>query len=190
MEPDHGQTEDFHQETPKTPVAGMYDSALKRFFIYELQKIYWSEKYLSRKFPRIIKAVYAERLKAVFESHGESNQRQIKRIEDVFDALGARRRSKVCKAIKKIVKDGNGIINNTREQTAARDVGFILVGRRIHHYAIVTYEELAKLAGALGLAESSQLFRFSMKEEQDADAILKNISETDIYSTSTRIEDS
>lgn len=190
MEPDRGKSEDLHQETPKTPVAGMYDSSLKQFFVYELEKLYWIERYLSRKFPGIIKAVYAGRLKTVFESHSEINKRQIKRIEDIFDALGTRRRTKVCKAMKKIVKEGNGIINITREQTAARDVGFIIVGRRIHHFTMVTYEELAKLAAGLGMAESSQLLRFSMKEENDADAILKDISEKDIYSASTKFEDS
>ena len=89
-------------------------------------------------------------------------------------------KQKKCDAIEGITKEGEGIIEETEEGTATRDVGLILAAQKVEHYEIATYGGLAQLATTLGLDDVAELLTATLEEEKEADSMLSGIAENDV----------
>jgi len=79
-----------------------------------------------------------------------------------------------------LAKEGEGIVEETEEGTATRDVGIILASQKIEHYEIATYGGLTQLAKTLGLDDVAELLGQTLGEEKEADELLTEIAENDI----------
>ena len=79
-----------------------------------------------------------------------------------------------------LVKEGEGVIENTGEGTATRDVGIIIASQKVEHYEIAAYGGLAKLAKTLGLTDIAGILGQTLAEEKEADETLTAIAENDI----------
>ena len=160
--------------------AGASNSLLKEFFVDELKDIYYAEKKISKTLPKMKKAATSAELKNAFESHLAQTKEQITRLEEVFALIGQKAKAKTCDAIEGIVKEGEGIIEDTDKDTATRDVGLIIAAQKVEHYEIATYGGLAQLAETLGLAEAARLLRVTLEEEKQTDLDLTSIAENHV----------
>ena len=160
--------------------AGADNSLLKEFFVDELKDIYYAEKKISKTLPKMKKAATSAELKNAFESHLAQTKDQITRLEEVFALIGQKAKAKTCDAIEGIVKEGEGIIEDTDKDTATRDVGLIIAAQKVEHYEIATYGGLAQLAETLGLSEAAQLLRVTLEEEKQTDLDLTSIAENHV----------
>ena len=156
------------------------DSMLADFFHGELKDIYWAEKHLLKTLPKMTKAATSPELKKAFTNHLEETKEHCKRLEDVFGLIDKKPQAKKCEAMDGIIKEGEGIIEETQAGTATRDVGLILAGQKVEHYEIATYGGLVQLAKTLGLEDCAEIMLKTLNEEKKADEGLTEIAENNI----------
>lgn len=160
--------------------AGAGDSLLQELFLDSLKDIYYAEKAITKALPKMAKAASSEKLVMAFEDHLQMTQQQITRLEQVFRTLGEDAEGKKCEAIEGLVKEAEGLIDETDEGTSTRDVALILAAQKVEHYEIATYGGLRQLAETLGYSEAADLLQQTLDEEKETDQLLTGIAENNI----------
>ncbi|WDO12464.1 ferritin-like domain-containing protein [Flavobacterium sp. WW92] len=144
---------------------------LRELFMEQLKDIYWAEKALTKALPKMAKNATSENLKAAIEDHLEVTKEQVTRLEEVFDTLGKKATAKKCDAMEGLIKEGEGILEET-EPGAVRDAGIIAASQKIEHYEIASYGTLCAFAKTLGEDEAARLLEITLNEEKEADVTL------------------
>jgi len=153
---------------------------LRKFFVDEIKDIYWAEKHLTKALPKMQKAATSEELQNAFSTHLEQTEEHVARLEQVFELLGEKAQAKKCDAMAGLVEEAQGIIDDTDEGTATRDVALILAAQKVEHYEIATYGGLAQLAKTLDLTDVKNLLGQTLDEEKETDELLTEIAENNI----------
>jgi ferritin-like metal-binding protein YciE len=165
-------------ETQTTTIVS--DSKLNDFFIDQLRDIYWAEKKLVKKLPKLMDAATSQQLKDALGNHLNQTRTHVDRLEKVFAIIGKEAEGKKCPAMAGIAEEGEDIIDETDEGSAQRDVGIIFAAQKAEHYEIATYGGLAQLAKTLGLMEAKDLLGQILEEEKQADLLLTQIAESGV----------
>ena len=164
------------QSTEKTSTPGM----LLDFFTGEIKDIYWAENHLVSVLPKMQKAASSKKLAAAIGDHLKQTKTHVSRLEQVFAMIGKKPKAKKCDAMEGITKEGEGILEDTENGTATRDVGIILASKKVEHYEIATYNGLIELALSLGLENVAALLSETLTEETSADQKLSELAKSDI----------
>jgi ferritin-like metal-binding protein YciE len=162
--------------------AGKMDkqSLLRKFFVEELQDIYWAEKHLVKELPKLQKAATNDELADALGDHQAVTEDHVSRLEEVFKMMGETAKAKKCEAMDGLVKEAQQIIEETEEETATRDVALIMAAQKVEHYEIATYGSLVQLAKTIGMADVAEVLAETLQEEKDADELLTSIAESGI----------
>ena len=160
------QEEEWHEEQ----ATSTGNSRLKEFFINELKDLLWAEKELVDTLPDMAEAATSQELKNAFTNHLAETEVHVTRLEQIFGVLGLEPDTTKCDAMAGIVDEGDGIISDTEEGTAQRDVGLIFAGQKAEHYEIASYGGLISLAKTLGYYDVAELLVLTIDEEKTADA--------------------
>jgi ferritin-like metal-binding protein YciE len=152
-------------------------SRLEELFHEELKDIYWAEKKMVKVLPKLRKAAGSSELCQAIDEHCDLTKKHIKRLEKVFESLGYNIKGKKCDGMAGLTKEGNHLIDETKEGTATRDVGLILAAQKMEHYEIATYGTLVQLAKILGHTEAAELLETTLEEEKATDRKLSAIAE-------------
>lgn len=160
--------------------SAVLESQLSDFFYKQLQDIYWVEKKLLKKLPKLKDAATSLQLKDALCDHLEKTKTHLERLKQVFEIIGKEADGKKCPAMAGIVEEGEEIIDETEEGSAQRDVGIIFAAQKVEHYEIATYGGLAQLAKTLGLMNAKELLGQTLDEEKQADLLLTHIAENSI----------
>lgn len=181
------QEEEWQEEQSSSTV----NSKLMEFFVNELKDLLWAEQELNDTLPDMAEAATSQELKNAFTNHRAETQTHISRLEQIFGILGLAPETTKCDAMAGIVEEGDGIISDTDEGTAQRDVGLIFAGQKAEHYEIASYGGMISLAKTLGYYEIAELLVLTIDEEKSADALLTEIAENHVnYDAGTeRAED-
>ena len=166
--------------TPQPKRTANTEPALMKLFVDEIKDIYWAEKHLTKALPKMRKAATSPELANAIGEHLEVTKTHVARLEQVFDLLGKKAQAKKCDAMAGLVEEGEGVIEETEDGSATRDVGIILAAQKVEHYEIATYGCLAQLATTLGLNEVAEILAQTLGEEKEADETLTAIAENDI----------
>ncbi|MCY7422244.1 MAG: ferritin-like domain-containing protein [Chitinophagaceae bacterium] len=153
---------------------------LEKFFIDGLKDIYWAEKALTKALPKMQKAATTQELKSAFVEHLAQTKEQVTRLESVFEIMGKKAQAKKCDAMEGLIKESEGIIEETEAGSLTRDVALIMAAQKVEHYEIATYGGLAQLAKTLGRVDAKELLGQTLQEEKDTDMLLTQIAETHI----------
>lgn len=156
------------------------DTMLEKLFVEELKDILYAEKKLLKALPKMAKAATSEELKMAFTDHKAVTENQIARLEEIFEMLGKRAAGKKCEAMEGLVKEAEGVIEDTERSTMTRDVGLIIAAQKVEHYEIATYGSLAQLARTTGMTEIAELLTQTLDEEKETDLLLTEIAENNI----------
>src|SRR5690242_5930898 len=97
------------------------ETMLKELFIEELRDIYWAEKHLTKALPKMKKAATSEELASAFEDHLAVTEKQVQRVEKVFELLDMTARAKKCEAMDGLVKEAQNIIEEMPKGSAVID---------------------------------------------------------------------
>ena len=138
----------------------------REFFIDELKDILWAEKALLKALPKMRKAATGKELAASFESHLSETENQISTLEQVFDMMGEKPKTKKCDAMEGLLSEAESIISDTEKGSAIRDAGLILAAQKVEHYEIATYGTLAAFADAMQEAKVAKLLRSILREDR------------------------
>lgn len=154
---------------------------LKDLFEDELKDIYWAENALVQALPKMFENATDQKLKTAIKDHLDQTKNHVTRLEQVFESIGAPAEGKKCEAMVGILKEGEGILEET-EAGAVRDAGIITAAQKAEHYEIATYGTLAAFAKTLNERTARDLLLKTLGEEKKADCLLSTIADTNLNS--------
>lgn len=157
---------------------GRKENLLEKFFLDQLKDIYYAEQQLLKALNDMKAAATTEELEDAFEEHHKQTERQVKRLDKVFQLLGEKPEGKKCEAMDGLIKEAKTIINETKEGTMTRDAALIIAAQKVEHYEIASYGGLVALALTLGKHRAAGLLDKTLKEEEDTDHKLTDIAES------------
>jgi ferritin-like metal-binding protein YciE len=149
--------------------------ALRKLFLEELGRMYYTEEHIARALPEIIKAVECNELKSALEDHLEETGGQIEKVKSVFAAFDERPKSHQCAAIVGLIDEGAEIISENR-RTAAVNAAIICATQKIEHFEIASYGCLHAWANLLDNDEAADILEEILEEEKSADTTLNNLA--------------
>jgi ferritin-like metal-binding protein YciE len=156
---------------PKSDAA----SGLKELFEDGLKDLYWAEKALVKALPKLVKNSSNASLKAAIEEHIAVTERQVTRLEEVFESIDKKPSAKKCDAMQGLIEEAETVIQET-EPGVVRDAGIIYAAQKVEHYEIASYGTLRAFAEALGLEEAESLLKETLDEEKEADVQLTELA--------------
>jgi ferritin-like metal-binding protein YciE len=148
---------------------------LQELLTEELRDLYDAEKQLVRALPKVAKAVTDAELKQGILEHLEVTKNQVTRLEQVFELLGERAKSKPCKAMKGLVEEANEHISE-HEKGSVLDSVLIIGSQKIEHYEIAGYGSVRAIAKSLGNREVLGLLQTTLAEEEQTDKRLTSVA--------------
>jgi len=155
--------------------------ALKKLLQDEIEDIYDAEHQLIKALPRMVEASSSPELQQALRQHLTVTQNQIKRLEQVFGALGEKAKRKPCKGMAGIVSEGNEMLEEDLDDSTM-DAAIISAAQKVEHYEIASYGTVRTLAQTLGNNEVAELLEETLNEEKEADQRLTQIAESSINS--------
>ncbi len=158
-------------ETRKVAAKSAAAEGLQELFVDELKDIIYAERALLKALPKMANNATDANLKAAIEEHVSVTEGQVTRLQQVFEILGESDRGKKCDAMEGLIKEGEGILEET-EIGAVRDAGIISASQKIEHYEIASYGTLVAFAKILGHDEIAALLEQTLAEEKEADVTL------------------
>lgn len=150
---------------------------LEDLFEDSLKDIYWAEKALVKALPKMMKNATSPQLKTAISNHLAETQQQVTRLEEIFTSMGKKAQAKKCDAMEGLLKEGTGIMEETRPG-AVRDAGIIAASQKIEHYEIATYGTLAAFAKVLDEKTALKNLLKTLEEEKKCDELLSSIADT------------
>ena len=152
----------------------MKTSTLQDLLIDEIRDLYDAEKQLIRAIPKMAKASSDSELGDAFRQHLEQTKEQASRLEQVFESMGMKAKSKPCRAMKGLVEEGQEVMGEEMED-ALMDCALVGAARRVEHYEMAGYDSARAMAQALGLKDAMQLLQETLNEETQTDKRLTQI---------------
>ena len=150
---------------------------LEALFTEELRDLYDAEKQLVRALPKMAKAASSDELREAFTEHLEVTRGQVQRIEQVFELLGAKAKSKPCAAMKGLIEEGRETMQEDIGEELM-DIALIGIAQKVEHYEISGYGTARALAEKLGHEEVARLLQQTEDEEKEADMKLTEVTQT------------
>ena len=151
---------------------------LEKFFQDQLKDIYYADQQLLKALNEMKSASTTEELEDAFDNHYKQTEKQIKRLDKVFQLLGEKPEGKKCEAMDGLIKEGKTIINETKEGSMTRDAALIIAAQKVEHYEIASYGGLVQLALTLGKNRVASLLDKTLQEEEETDHLLTDIAES------------
>lgn len=158
-------------------VAAATDAAqdLRTLFIDSLKDIYWAENALVKALPKMAQNASSPNLSSIIKEHLVQTENHVARLESIFDLLGEKAEGKKCEAMAGLLKEGDGILEETAPGPV-RDAGIISASQKIEHYEIATYGTLCAFAKTLGENDAAKLLHQTLAEEKQADTLLNDVA--------------
>jgi ferritin-like metal-binding protein YciE len=150
-------------------------STLKDVFMEELRDVLNAEKQLTKALPKMARAASNEQLREAFQEHLDQTKGQIERIEQAFESLDVKPRSKKCAAMEGLIEEGSEHLEEDAEPDAL-DALLIAAAQKVEHYEIATYGSLCTWGELLGYEEATDLLKQNLAEEKETDARLTEIA--------------
>jgi ferritin-like metal-binding protein YciE len=154
----------------------MADKDLKALFLHQLKDTYFAENAILKALPQMAEAAESEELRGAFAVHLKETEEQVRRLEQIFEMVGAKPEGIPCKAIQGIIEEGQEILREF-EDGEALDAGLIAAAQAVEHYEIARYGTLLAWAKQLGLSEAEGLIEETLVEEENTDQLLSELAE-------------
>ena len=143
----------------------------------ELKDIYSAEKQLLKALPKMVKKATSPDLKAALAEHLDVTEGQVRRMEEVFEALGKPAKAKTCKAMQGLLEEAKEIMEEDASN-AVLDAGIIAAAQKVEHYEIASYGTVRTWAKLCGEEEAAELLQETLDEEGEADKRLTELAES------------
>jgi ferritin-like metal-binding protein YciE len=163
------QTENNHADT---------ENAFMKLFEDGLKDMYWVEKALTKAIPKMIKKTTSPELVDALKEHLDVTEKQVEKLDLVFEAIGKTPRGAKCVAMAGIIDEGEETMQET--EGVVRDAGIICSAQKVEHYEIASYGSLCAFANTLGLTDAAAILKEILEEEKEADEKLSQIAEASI----------
>ena len=152
---------------------------LHGLLVEQLQDLYDAEQQMTKALPKMAEAAHCGNLKKAFESHLEETERQIERLEHVFEEIGEEAEAKTCKAMKGLIAEGDEVLK-AKGSDEVRDAALIAAAQRVEHYEMAGYGTCRAFAQRLGFERAAEMLQETLDEESAADQKLTEIAEQSV----------
>lgn len=156
--------------------------SVQDLLVNELRDIYHAEKQLVKALPKMAKAAKSDKLRQAFEDHLQETKGQVERLEQVFEKLDTRSRSKPCEAMEGLIEEAKEMMDEIKTPEVL-DAALIVGAQKVEHYEIASYGSVHALAQALGHKEVAQLLEQTLGEEKAADKKLNALALSEVNKT-------
>jgi ferritin-like metal-binding protein YciE len=150
-------------------------ATLQELLVDELRDLFDAEKQLVKALPKMAKSASDSELENAFREHLEVTKGQVQRLEQVFEMMDMRARSKPCRGMKGLVEEGQEIMGEDFEP-GLLDSAILGAARKVEHYEMMGYESAHELARQLRMSDAAQLLQQTLREEMETDKKLAQIS--------------
>jgi ferritin-like metal-binding protein YciE len=151
----------------------------QELFEETLKDIYYAEKAILKALPKIAKQASSKKLQTAFTKHQKETERQVERLNDVFELIGKRPAGKKCPAIDGILEEGEEVMKEAEDDTI-RDAAMLAAAQAVEHYEISRYGTLMAWAEKMGMTEAAGLLEATLEEEKATDEKLTELAESEI----------
>ena len=151
------------------------DEGLQDLFVEELQGLLDGEKQMVRALPAMARSASDEQLASALRQHLEVTKGQVERLGRIFESLDMKPKSRPSKGMRGLVAEGKEAIEREKGQ-AVKDMSIAGSARKVEHYEIAGYENVAALARQLGMSDTAGLLQQTLDEEVQADRDLAALS--------------
>jgi ferritin-like metal-binding protein YciE len=156
-------------------------SSMDDLFVHQLKDIYYTEKRIVSALSTMIEKATSAELKQGFEKHLAETRDHVKRVEQVFQKLGANPESVKCPAIDGIIREADEIVGDVADAKVL-DAALIAAAQAVEHYEISRYGCLIAWAKELGRNECANILQQNLNEEKATDKRLTDLAESRINS--------
>jgi ferritin-like metal-binding protein YciE len=148
-------------------------------FVHTLQDIYYAENKIVKSLPEMIDKATDSQLRQGLQSHLSETETHVKRLEQVFQALGQKPKSIDCPAIDGIIEEADDVLGEVDDKTVL-DAAIIANAQVVEHYEICRYGSLIAWARQLGRDDVARTLEQTLDEEKAADRKLTGLAESKV----------
>ena len=151
-------------------------ATLDDLYVHQLQDVYYAENQITKALPKMIDKATSPQLKANFQTHLQETENQIERLKRVFEMHGQSPKAVTCAAMDGIVKEANEISGDVSDKQVL-DAALIAAAQAVEHYEIARYGTLVAWANQLGHENEAELLQQTLDEEYATDKKLTELAE-------------
>ncbi|WP_158827805.1 DUF892 family protein [Mucilaginibacter lacusdianchii] len=152
-------------------------AVLKQHFVHHLNRIYHGKTYLQKHLPLLITQSSLKKLQHAIQEVLDDVNKQISRIEAIYQLINAEPMAENCVPIIAVFKDAFDPQDYETNNTLLNDVDIILYLQLLEHINITSYRMLKILASALNYQQAEQLLTESFDESNDNDKLFVLIAD-------------
>jgi len=144
-------------------------------FLHGLQDIYYAEQQITKALPKMIDKATNRDLVAGLKAHLEETNKQIERLDKVFQKLDKKPSGTQCPAIDGIIKEADELTGEVANK-AVLDAAIVASAQAVEHYEICRYGTLIAWADELGHDEVVRFLTTNLNEEHAANTKLNTVA--------------
>lgn len=153
----------------------MHLASLKQVYIEELSDLYDCESQILKALPSLIKRASSVGLRKGFTQHLEETKTHLERLDQLFDDMGGRPKTRQCKGMRAILEEGEDILKSDGRGELL-DAAIIAAAQRMEHYEIARYGCARTYADLLGDSDGAELLQVTLEEEKMTDNTLTELA--------------
>jgi ferritin-like metal-binding protein YciE len=148
---------------------------MEDLFLHGLQDVYYAEQQITKALPKMIEKATNRDLIAGLKGHLEETNKQIERLEKVFEKLGQKAGGDQCPAIDGLIKEADSTAGEVADKSVL-DAAIVASAQAVEHYEICRYGTLIAWAEELGHDEVVRFLTTNLNEEKAANTKLNTVA--------------
>jgi ferritin-like metal-binding protein YciE len=149
--------------------------SMEDLLIHGLQDIYYTEQQITKALPKMIDKATNRDLVTGLKNHLEETNKQIERLQKVFEKLGKEPSGTQCPAIDGIIKEADETAGEIEDKSVL-DAAIVANAQAVEHYEICRYGTLIAWAEELGQDEIVRFLNTNLNEEKAANTKLNTVA--------------
>lgn len=149
--------------------------SIRELMIDQMKDLYDAEKQLVKALPKMAKAANNDDLREAFENHLEQTRGHVTRLEQAFEMMDEKAKSKPCAAMKGLIQEGSETMAEDFSEPLL-DSAIICAAQKVEHYEIAGYGSVCAWAKSIGMDDVAELLEETLNEEKEADEKLTEIA--------------
>jgi ferritin-like metal-binding protein YciE len=148
---------------------------MEDLLLHGLQDIYYAEQQIVKSLPQMIEKATNRDLIAGLKGHLEETNKQVERLQKIFEKIGKEPSGTNCPAIDGIIKEADETAGEI-EDKAVLDAAIVANAQAVEHYEMCRYGTLIAWAEELGHDEIVRLLTTNLNEEKAANTKLNTVA--------------
>jgi ferritin-like metal-binding protein YciE len=168
----------FRASIAKEADMGFFSKDIKTMddlLLHGLQDIYYAEQQITKALPKMIDQATNSDLTQGLKLHLEETNKQIERLEQVFQKLGKQPSGTDCPAIDGLIKESDETAGEIDDRSVL-DAAIVANAQAVEHYEITRYGTLIAWAEELGHDDIVRFLTTNLNEEKAANAKLNTVA--------------